>query len=420
MMGIETSVDHELTATRRLRSPRYDQLMARLRHQLLTGQLKHGSRLPTEKELCRGSGYSRNTIRRAMAELEAEGLIRRTAGSGTFVEYRRSRRQQRLIALLVHLSPRRQWGLVRPIVEHAQRTAESHGYETLVVESDPDRHIPVQAAARINAAKAAGTIYFPFAREAADTRNQEAVEALLAAGQQVVVIDTTLSDRRGRAVSSVISENRRGAYLLTRHLMQHGYRQIAFLTWHGMDSVKQREDGFRAAMGEAGLAIPPEYLLHMGSPDVGQQGRQEVDVFMAMRQPPQAIVCLHDLVALNVLQRCAQRGWRVPDDVAVAGFDDLPEAATAAPALTTMRQAPGEMGRRAMQQLLAQLADPTTPPVQQVVPCELIVRRSCGCGGQQKNVQNTQLFTVSADERNRETTPRGAVSTASQSRYGDL
>lgn len=105
---------------------------------------------------------------------------------------------------------------------------------------------------------------------------------------------------------------------------------------------------------------------------------QEVDVFLAMRKPPDAIVCLHDLIALNVLRRCEERGWRVPQDVAVVGFDDLPQAAVCQPPLTTVHQPLLEMGRRAIELLVRQLKGEPLTAHHERLPCSQITRQSCG------------------------------------------
>ena len=165
---------------------------------------------------------------------------------------------------------------------------------------------------------------------------------------------------------------------LTCHLIKSGYRRIAFLTNTPIESVIERQQGFRRAMEGHGLEVPPEYFLEAAGRNPASQGVQEVDLFMAMRTPPEAIICIHDLIALNVIRRCMERGWRVPQDVAVAGFDDLPAAASAQVPLTTVHQPLVEMGRRAVELMVRQLKGETLTAHHERLPCRLVIRNSCG------------------------------------------
>ncbi|MDD2708299.1 MAG: substrate-binding domain-containing protein [Verrucomicrobiae bacterium] len=142
-------------------------------------------------------------------------------------------------------------------------------------------------------------------------------------------------------------------------------------------TAELRFKAYLKAMQEACLEIRPEYSLQVAAREVECQGVQETDVFKAMAEPPQAIIALHDLMALNVIRRCKERGLRVPEDFAVAGFDDLPIARMLNPPLTTVRQAFQEMGRRAVQILAGHIRGEVPPPFKECLPCELIIRESC-------------------------------------------
>jgi DNA-binding LacI/PurR family transcriptional regulator len=109
---------------------------------------------------------------------------------------------------------------------------------------------------------------------------------------------------------------------------------------------------------------------------VEHQGIQEVDVFMAMAERPEAIIAVHDLVAINVIRRSSERGMKIPDAWAVAGFDDLYEAKIANPPLTTMRQSLNMMGRRAMEILIGEIRGEIVQPVIERLPLELVVRET--------------------------------------------
>ena len=215
----------------------------------------------------------------------------------------------------------------------------------------------------------------PCASISPDQTTARVIRALKQTGQKVVLVDEYSSDDE---VVSVASQNREAMHELTAHLIRLGHKRIAFLTSTRTEVVGEREEGFLRAMKEHGLDVPPEYFLEVAGRDPGKQGAQEIDVFMAMRTPPQAIVCLHDLIALNAMRRAAERGWRVPQDVAIVGFDDLPQAASALPPLTSVHQPLQEAGAHAVQLLVRQLEGEQLRAHHERLPCRLIVRKSCG------------------------------------------
>ncbi|WP_052361514.1 substrate-binding domain-containing protein [Geminisphaera colitermitum] len=376
-----------------------------LRRKLLTGEVAEGEQLMPELELCREINLSRTTVRKAIADLVDEGLLVRYQGRGTFVNIRRTPAQKRLLGCMIHRSGTE----TRPsayslLTQGAEKAAAELGYQLVLANSQDDAHKAMEEVIRLNELKTVGTLVVPPQTPTYQKTAREVVSALQRAGQKIVLVDTPPIGN-GHAIEApcISSQNREAAYELTRHLIRLGHRRIAFLTSVRIGTVIEREEGFRQAMKEHDLPVPPEYFLEVAGTDIARQGRQELDVFLAMREPPQAIVCLHDLIALNVLKRCAERGCRVPDDIAVAGFDDLPQSAVCHPTLTTVHQPLFEMGYRAVQMLEAQLnapasavtttssneittttataTEPPPPPATAIaerLPCRLVIRESCG------------------------------------------
>jgi len=346
-----------------------------LRGQILAGRFGPGGQLTPELELCRQLNISRSTIRRAITELVDEGLLTRHQGRGTFVRYERTASQKRLIALLLcrftHVA-----GAYDLFLKGAMEEASERRYELLVSNSHNNPFTALDQVMRLNEIRAAGTVVMPLQSGGDDEQTMASVlQALKGANQSVVLADTYCPDSEFPSISS---QNREATLELTRHLIAQGRRRIAFLTSNRIEPVAEREEGFLQAMKEANLEVPSHYFLEVAGTDPVRQGSQAVDVFMAMREPPEAIVCLHDLIALNVLERCAQRGWRVPHDVAVVGFDDLPAAAHARPPLTTMHQPLFSMGRQAVAMLIDQLNGIPLEDSHPRLPCRLTIRQSCG------------------------------------------
>jgi DNA-binding LacI/PurR family transcriptional regulator len=353
---------------------RYLSAKALLRRKVLSGEVGHGQQLQPEMELCRETNLSRTTVRRAIAELVDEGLLVRLRGRGTFVNIHRSPVQKKLLGLMVCQYAGGS-GAYDLLIRGAQEAASSLGYQILLANSQHDAAAAMNQAMMLNEHKVAGTIVVPLQARALDEDTRKVVRALKQAGQAVVLADEHSSDPE---LPSVCSQNREAVHALTGHLIARGYRRIAFLSSARIEVVREREDGFLAAMKEHGLDVPPEYFLEVGSRDPMEQGIQEINVFMAMRNPPEAIVCLHDLIAMNALKQCRVRGWKVPGDVAIVGFDDLPGAAVSEPPLTTVHQPLLEGGRRAVELLVRQLKGETLDNHHERLPCRLVIRKSCG------------------------------------------
>lgn len=142
-----------------------------------------------------------------------------------------------------------------------------------------------------------------------------------------------------------------GARSATQHLIDLGHTHIAFLGGRKeLDSSQLREAGFRAAMADAGLPVVEDFVCDSRyDPDVAYALSGEL---LALPEPPTAIFAANDVTAMRAIAAAHSRGLRVPDDLSVVGFDDIPDATLSCPALTTVRQPLQAMGEAAMRMLL--------------------------------------------------------------------
>lgn len=199
------------------------------------------------------------------------------------------------------------------------------------------------------------------------------MEQLAAAGIPVVVIDP--AEEPGPGIRSVGTTNWQGGLSATRHLIGLGHRRIAAvggppLLW----SSQARLDGYRAAMLQAGLAVD-EGLIRRDTFTV-RGGRQQALHLLGLAERPTAIVAANDAQAFGVLQALRDLRLRCPDDVSVVGFDDVPVAAWAAPALTTVRQPLAAMAATAFRMLRASGADAALQAHHVELATTLVVRDS--------------------------------------------
>lgn len=193
-------------------------------------------------------------------------------------------------------------------------------------------------------------------------------EVLAAAAARVPVIQLDLRVD-GFAGSWVGVDNEAGMSQVVRHLLGRGARRLVFVGSKPTDSSAQaRLDGYRRAAGDGG-----DVLLGDFSREWGQQAGKQL-----LEQPslPDGIVCGNDTIALGVLSELARRGVRVPEDVRVTGFDDIPYAELAQPALTTVRQPQEQIAAEAVRMLGARVSGAETAPRRIAIAPELVVRAS--------------------------------------------
>lgn len=175
-------------------------------------------------------------------------------------------------------------------------------------------------------------------------------------------------------IPTVDADSYGGALAATQHLIGLGHERIAFLGGRGeLDSSRLRESGFRAAMVGAGLEVRDGWVLESRyDPDAAEALALD---WLSQPEPPTAVFAANDVTAIRVMGAASMLGLRVPDDLSVVGFDDIPQASLARPALTTVRQPLEAMGQAAMQMLLDLLGG-VDRDLHMRVPTELVIRES--------------------------------------------
>jgi DNA-binding LacI/PurR family transcriptional regulator len=174
----------------------------------------------------------------------------------------------------------------------------------------------------------------------------------------------------------VDADNRGGARAAVRHLIAAGRRRIATVAGPADLAVgRDRAAGWRDAIRAATGAAPPTEWLERGEFTI-ESGYERTRRLLARVPDLDAVFAAADLIAVGALQALRESGRRVPDDVALAGFDDIPAAEQTDPPLTTVRQPVEAIGRRMASMMLARLAGEAVDPPWAVLPTELIVRQS--------------------------------------------
>ena len=175
-----------------------------------------------------------------------------------------------------------------------------------------------------------------------------------------------------------------GARTLMKHLLGLGYRDIAVIAGPQISSASRgRLAGYRKALKEASCDLPDDRLVEgMQTLESGVECTKEL---LARRTPPpEAIACGNDVMALGAMEALADHGLRVPEDIAVVGYDDMSFASSRRIQLTTMHQPRRILGSAAVEALLSRIKMPHIPPREILLPQHLVVRLSCGNALQQR------------------------------------
>lgn len=165
---------------------------------------------------------------------------------------------------------------------------------------------------------------------------------------------------------------------MARHLLDHGYRRLAIIAGSPMSSASRvRAEGYRKALRSAGVALPHFWNITAGLNEA--DGIRAAEYLLGQSELPEAVICGTDSIALGLISVLHAHGLRVPDDIAVVGFDGLTGARSRLVDLTTVVQPRLEMAQRAMGLVRHRLSDPNAEAQSIYCNYKLYIGRSCGC-----------------------------------------
>lgn len=241
-----------------------------------------------------------------------------------------------------------------------QDTLAPAGYHCIVTSTDDDRsterEVLRQMVTRADGVVVSGT-----------GKTTDDIQPVLDAGLPLVVLG---ADVTGTGFDVVTNADRESGSVAAQYLRDKGYGRIAFITSDEEDPVAQsRVDGYREVVANAPELIVPEAVSLEG-------GNRGLAKLMELPEPPDAVICVNDVVAIGAIYGAKDAGLAVPDDLAVIGFDDIEAAAMVSPRLTTMATASREHGKTAGDLLLQRINDEKRQQERVVFPANLIERDS--------------------------------------------
>jgi LacI family transcriptional regulator len=245
-------------------------------------------------------------------------------------------------------------------------TSFAHGYNLILCNSDGDLDKELIYADVLTEKQVDGILFV------AAGVSTDHIRALQERRIPVVIVDREIPDV---SVDQVLTDNARGGWLATRHLLELGHRCIGCIT--GPSDVTpsaERVTGYRQALSEGGIPVN-EVLIVKGDFQYGS-GYRAARQILARDDPPTAIFTCNDLMAVGAISAAVEMGRQVPVNLSVVGFDDVRLASFANPPLTTIVQPKYEMGVLATTMLLERMRNHDIPPRRRLLDTSLLIRQS--------------------------------------------
>lgn len=253
-----------------------------------------------------------------------------------------------------------------------QKVAMQHDYQTMVVVTGRNAIIENQQLESLGNRHIAGLL---IVTSGGDNRQLRSFQEN---GVPVVALDRPIA---GLNVDAVLVENREGAELGVSHLLEHGHKSVASVGFDGdVFTVRERMEGYKQAMCSAGL----ELQTH-GNVQSLEQMEELVERWATGKKRPTAVFSAQRITSIRLVQALHRYSLRIPQDIAVVGFDDFELADVLGTPITVVSQSPGSLAQRAAEILfreidrLQQNQETEHQPAKVIFPTRLVIRASCGC-----------------------------------------
>jgi len=292
--------------------------------------------------------------------IDTLGYVRRTHAS--------RRKSLGFIGVLIEKLPNLITGDIfyADVTSGIQHEAESLGYSIAVSVINE----PVQALPRLVAEESIAGL---LALGGGDITDQ-LLQRISAHNMPLVTVDNQ-SDLQ--PVNSITVDNYRGAYLATKYLLDLGHKRIAVIQGpRKYKSLTERFHGYLNAIVDAGLEVDRDLIQAPLSSGLPNKGYREMKALLAKGKLPTAVFAVSDRTALGAIPAVREAGLRVPQDISIVGFDNMPPEVYPEPALTTVTNERLAMGHIALQRLHRIIKNPQYKPINIVMPCKLVIRDS--------------------------------------------
>jgi DNA-binding LacI/PurR family transcriptional regulator len=348
-----------------------------LEREILDGKYVFGQKFPSEATLVNRFGVSRITVGHAVRELQRRGLVERRAGSGTYVRGPGPAASGGLVfgLLIPNLG---ETDIFEPICRGMASAHEAENHALLWGQADPEAGSLEEQALKLcrqyQSRQVSGVFFAPLELTSRkDETNLEIIQMLERQSIPTVLLDRCVRPYPDRSAHDLVGiDNRRAGYVVTRHFLSLGCRRVLFAAYVGSaPTVNARIAGYREALFAAEVPVESRFVVML-------EGGEDRIVETMQLAKPDAIVCANDRTAGRLMQLLLKTGYRIPEDIRIAGIDDVAYASLLPVPLTTVRQPCREIGVAAIRAMLERIAHPEMPARDILLDSQLVIRESCG------------------------------------------
>jgi GntR family transcriptional regulator of arabinose operon len=356
--------------------PKYLQIVESLRTSIEAGRYRNGVRLPSEAELVRRFNVSRMTVVKAMQHLQQAGLITRRTGSGTYA-FDSAVSQKPVFGLLI--PDLGETEIFEPICKGMAASPNvgghslSWGHSTApsANKEDEAEHLCQQYVDQ----RVSGVFFAPVEfGPRRDQVNRRVLKMLKQAHIPVVLLDKCVLEYPGRSDYDLVGlDNRRAGYLMTDHLIRQGAKRVGFLAVEGSaETVDDRIVGYREANYAHRIEMDRRLVLRADPGDAALLSDAIASFGI------DALLCANDHTAALAMRTLLGLGLRIPEDIRIAGIDDVRYAGLLPVPLTTFHQPCLDIGAAALVTMLDRITNPHLPARSILLNGSVVVRESCG------------------------------------------
>ncbi len=373
-----SDIADRINVDRASRTPLSTQIGQQLTWLIATGIIEEDAYLPVITDLAERLGVNVHTVRAAYSHLRDDGLVTMRRGSRTKV---RGYDRDRAASSADHQSSFTIGVLVPSFTDYyaeyldaIAKSAEVEGWLPVVCQtSNYSANVVARYMDQLFSRNVDGVIVIHF-----ETPGNEDVVDIFESSASLRPFVFVDSAQFGDDASRIVVDREADGYVATRHLLEHGHRRVAYLappeSW---SSTVRLGAGYRRALDTEDVEFDESLVAHAADFSLSS-GAKATAQLLQQEHPPTAIFCAGDILALGAMSTIQSYGLRVPDDVAVMGYGEIPFAPLAAPSLSSVRLPATELGYEAIRTLRRAIDDGHPQPCVEVdtVPT---MRESCGC-----------------------------------------
>lgn len=358
-------------------SAKYIQLKTNIKNWILSGKIKPNQKIPSENQLAESFGISRHTVRQAIGELVNEGLLYREHGKGTFVQLldncnkKTSSQRVKIAVITTYITDY----IFPHIIKGIESVVTEKGHALSLLSTGNNQEKERKCLETVLLEGIDGLIVEP----TKSTLPNPNIDLYLLLQQKNIPFVMLHSSYVELNASMVALDDAKGAYLVTKHLIDMGHEHIAGIFKKDDMQGRNRFRGFVKAHQDALLSVDARMISSYDTEERNSIVPKFLNqMFNETTLKPTAIVCYNDEIAIQVVNEIANLGFSVPEDISVTGFDDSTLALVSSVPLTTVRHPKAEMGQVAAKLLFELLEDKNSAwiPREHIFDPELVLRKS--------------------------------------------